>query len=96
MDPDELERFARRFRNRASFQAKPPQKPKIGLPLITAARNYKEAFDAAEAARRQMAAEAQKRCPDRKTALAALSHLAESFGLPPFTEDDIDRAGGAG
>jgi hypothetical protein len=90
MDRDELRRFAKRFQDRMTF-ARPPQKPKLGLPLIETARRYQEAFTAAEIARRELAAHAVRRCPDPAEALDALNYLAQSFGLPPFTEDDVTR-----
>jgi len=90
MDRDELRRFAKRFQDRMTF-ASPPPKPRLGLPLIETARDYRAAFEAAEAARRKLAAAAVRRSPDRADALEALNYLAQSFGLPPFTEDDVTR-----
>ena len=94
MDSDELARFAKRFRS-GDFTALPKQPPKLGLSVLTAARQYKDAFAAAEAARRELVAQALRRLPEPREALAALNYLADSFHLPPFTEDDVAAAGGA-
>src|SRR5205085_714600 len=93
MDKDELRRFAKRFRDR-HFTAGPQQKPKLGLPVLNAARHYRAVFGAAERARRDLAAAVAARHPDPTTALAALNHLADTFNLPPFTRDDLAPHGG--
>ena len=89
MDRDELERFARRLRQRSALPPRAKPKLRIGLPLISAARRYREALDAADAARRELVAEALENSSDSQAALDAVNHLAERFRLPSFTEGDV-------
>jgi hypothetical protein len=53
------------------------------------ARQYRELLDAAGEARRTLVAAAVRRAADDQAALAALNHLADSFNLPPFTDDEL-------
>lgn len=96
MDPDELRRFARQFQDRMTFAARPRQRPKLGLPLLTASHHYRAALDAATVARRELVAKTLERTPDAQAALDALNLLADSFGLPPFTEAEVNQEDGSG
>ena len=91
MDDNTLHRFAPRFRA-CDLAARPKQAPKLGLPLLKAARQYRESLDAADSFRRDLIAAALNRSGDPETALAALNHLADCFQIPPFTEDDLAGA----
>jgi hypothetical protein len=94
MDSAELRNYSERLRDRMCQSAGPKRRPKMGLAAITAARAYKAAVDAAAEARRGLAAAAVDHSPDPNAALKALQYLAESFGLPPFTADDVKGADG--
>ena len=64
MDPEELRRFARQFQDRMAFAAKPRQRPKLGLPLLTASHTYRAALEAAATARRELIVLTLERSPD--------------------------------
>jgi hypothetical protein len=89
MDKDELEKYAKRLRDRMGSAAGSKHRPKVGLAAIQAARRYKAALDAAAQARQELVAAAVGRAPDSQEALAALYHLADCFGLPRFRADDL-------
>jgi hypothetical protein len=71
-------------------------RPKVCLVAIKAARQYREALDAAAATRRALIETAVQRAADRRSALAVLNHLADSFQLPPFTLKELVAETGAG
>jgi hypothetical protein len=88
MDQDE-QQPRRHFRDRMAETGTSKYRPKVCLVAIKAARHYREALDAAAAARRALVETAVQRAPDRRAALDALNHLADSFRLPPFNLDEV-------
>jgi hypothetical protein len=88
MHEDDLKRFGKRFKAQ-HFAPQPRQRPKLGLRVLNAARHYRAAFEAAEKARRELVATVVDRHSEPTVALAALNHLADTFNLPPFTDDDL-------
>ncbi len=90
MTNDPLSRFACRFSSE-DIDRPARQKPKLGLQLLKAARQYREALDSAASARRDLIAAVVVRCEDEAGALNALNHLAETFGTPGFIRDDLNR-----
>ncbi|HEY1380846.1 MAG TPA: hypothetical protein VGF55_28855 [Gemmataceae bacterium] len=80
--------LAPRFRE-SDFVARPQRPPRLRLPALKAARAYHAARAAAAEARGRLVEEVLRRADSPAEALAALNHLAESFGLPPFTAADL-------
>ena len=72
---------------------KPKKRPRLGLPILVAARDYKKKAIAAVEARRELVAEVLRRTEDRVTALETLQLVAKEFGLPDFTDSEIDLLG---
>lgn len=70
---------------------KPQKRPKLSLPLLIVARQYKEKVAAAEKYRIKLVAEALGRSPDRAHALTMLNCLAREFGMEPFDRHEIDQ-----
>jgi hypothetical protein len=89
MNRDDPQPQRRHYRDRMADTGTSKHRPKVCLVAIKAARQYREVLDAADAARRQLVAEAVRRAPDRKAALAVLNHLADSFRLPAFTPAEV-------
>ncbi|MFL5328735.1 MAG: hypothetical protein ACJ8C4_07450 [Gemmataceae bacterium] len=69
---------------------KPKKRPRLSLPVLVAARDYKKKIAAAVLARRELVAEVVKRTDGRVAALETLRLIAEEFGLSPFSDSDID------
>lgn len=90
MTNDPLSRFACRFTPEV-LDRPARQKPKLGLAVLKAARQYREALDSAASARRDLIAAAAVRCSDEVAALDALNHLAETFGTPGFGRDELEH-----
>jgi len=91
MDTNDARPHARHYRDRMSDTAVCKHRPKVCLVAIKAARHYQEALTAAAAARGELVEVAVRRGADRRAALAALNHLADSFGLPEFTGEEVGR-----
>jgi hypothetical protein len=89
MDRDNPQPSRSHFRDRMTETGTSKHRPKVCLVAIKAARHYREAMDAAAAARGALVAVAVRRAPDRRAALATLNHLADSFGLPTFTLKEL-------
>jgi hypothetical protein len=89
MDRDDPQPSRRHYRDRMADTGTSKHRPKVCLVAIKAARQYREALDAAAAARRGLVSAAVKRAADRRSALDVLNHLADSFGLPAFTLADV-------
>lgn len=89
MDQNDARPHARHYRDRMTDTAPSKHRPKVCLGAIKAARHYQEVLAAAEAARGDLVELAVRRGADRRAALAALNHLADSFGLPAFTLKDV-------
>jgi hypothetical protein len=89
MDRDETRPPHRHFRNRMTETGMSRHRPKVCLVAIKAARQYREALDAANEARRALIAATVRRAPDARAALAALNHLADSFQLPLFADEEL-------
>jgi hypothetical protein len=89
MNRDDPQPQRRHYRDRMADTGTSKHRPKVCLVAIKAARQYREMLDAADAARRQLVAEAVRRAPDRKAALAVLNHLADSFRLPAFKPAEL-------
>jgi hypothetical protein len=85
---DPWNRFAPRF-GMDGLEARPRQRPKLGLPLLKAARQYRDALDGSASDRRDLIAAALGRCGSAAAALHALNELAASFGLPAFDEAEL-------
>jgi hypothetical protein len=77
------------YRDRMAETGHSIHRPKVCLGAIKAARHYQEVFVAAEAARIELVKLAVERAADRRAALAALNHLADSFGLPEFIFSEV-------
>jgi len=88
MDQNET-RPPRHYRDRMADTGRSMHRPKVCLDAIKAARHYQEVLVAAEAARLELVELAVRRAADRRAALAALNHLADSFGLPEFTFSEV-------
>jgi hypothetical protein len=88
MDHNET-RPPRHYRDRMAETGHSMHRPKICLSAIKAARHYQEVLAAAEAARVELVEMTVQRAPDRRAALAALNHLAESFRLPDFSFSEV-------
>jgi hypothetical protein len=89
MDRDETHLPHRHFRDRMAETGASRHRPKVCLVAIKAARNYREALDAAAEARRALIEATVHRAPDDRAALAVLNHLADSFQLPPFADAEL-------
>jgi hypothetical protein len=89
MDHNDARPHGRHFRDRMAETGCSKHRPKICLGMIKGARNYHDARAAAEAARRELLDVAVRKSADPRAALAALNHLADAFGFPPFTGRDI-------
>jgi hypothetical protein len=96
MDYNDFPRPARHYRDRMAETGTCRHRPKICLTAIKAARAYQEALAAAAAARAELVELAVTKAADRRSALAALNHLADSFKLPPFTVREVHDASGPG
>jgi hypothetical protein len=86
----------RHYRDRMTETGHAMHRPKICLSAIKAARRYHEAVAAATASRAELVEVAVRRAADRWAALAALNHLADSFGLPPFTVQEVTEIENSG
>ena len=89
MDSNDARPHARHYRDRMTDTGHSKHRPKICLGAIKAARSYQESLVAAEAARGELIKLALSRGADRRAALVALNHLADSFNLPAFTLKEI-------
>jgi hypothetical protein len=96
MDSNDARPHARHYRDRMTDTAQSKHRPKVCLGAIKAARLYQEALLAAALARGDLIELAVRRGADRRAALAALNHLADSFGLPPFTTAEVAAIDDAG
>jgi hypothetical protein len=90
MESDETRPPRRHFRDRMAETGTSKHRPKVCLVAIKAARQYRAALDAAAAARQELIETAVQRAADRRSALDALNHLADSFRLPAFTLEEVD------
>ena len=79
----------RHYRDRMAETGHSKHRPKVCLEAIKAARRYEQSLLAAEAARVELVELAVRRAADRRAALAALNHLADSFGIPHFTFQEV-------
>ena len=82
MDQNDARPQGRHFHDRMADTGCSRHRPKVCLSAIKAARRYQEAVAAAEAARVDLVEVAVRKGADKWAALAALNHLADSFGLP--------------
>jgi hypothetical protein len=92
MDTNDARPHARHYRDRMSDTACSKHRPKVCLDAIKAARHYQEALAATAVARGELVEIAVRRGADRRAALAALNHLADSFRLPEFTREEVAAA----
>jgi hypothetical protein len=93
MDRNDTPFPARHYRDRMAETGCSKHRPKICLGAIKAARHYQEMLAALGAARADLVELAVRRAADQRSALAALNHLADSFGLPAFNMTDIAATG---
>ncbi|HEX4589558.1 MAG TPA: hypothetical protein VH120_06495 [Gemmataceae bacterium] len=96
MDQNGARPHGRHFNDRMAETGCSKHRPKVCLSAIKAARRYHEAMAQAEADRVRLIDVAIRKAPDRWAALGALNHLADSFGLPPFTFAEVAAAAGPG
>ena len=89
MDQNDARPHGRHFHDRMAETGCSKHRPKVCLGAIKAARRYQEALAAADAVRGDLVAVAVKKGADRWAALAALNHLADSFGLPSFSFAEV-------
>jgi hypothetical protein len=89
MDTNDARPQSRHYRDRMTDTAPCKHRPKVCLVAIKAARHYQEALAAAALARAELVEIAVRRGADGRAALAALNHLADSFGLPHFTSEEV-------
>ncbi len=96
MDSNDARPHARHYRDRMTETTRSKHRPKVCLDAIKAARHYQELLLAAAAARGHLVELAIRRGADRRAALGALNHLADSFGLPVFTIEEVDAVADSG